>query len=288
MTAGPHPLPTYDTALPSPDFWARLAAPIDRAEIAWRMDSAPKQFDGNAEWMARFVAYIEAPTIRERLDELCPGRWSLDMRALPPMAILEADRREPAPYAMLVSLTVLGIPRSDVGQGKDYKQAATDGFKRAATRFGIAHELYSMQKLWVPVTSSDKFKARPKEDPSALYERKYGKNNHSAQPARPAATQTSDRQPADQKGQTSSAPAQQASGNGGKASEKQLKMIYARAKGRRMSDDELWDIYKTIGGVNQSKDLPYGKVDAILKGIADFVPKQDATRAADDDEELDR
>ena len=60
-------------------------------------------------------------------------------------------------------LQVLGVVREDVGQGRDYKQAATDAFKRAAVRFGIAHELYSYGTNWVELDGDGKF-AKPLED----------------------------------------------------------------------------------------------------------------------------
>ena len=63
--------------------------------------------------------------------------------------------------------------REDVGQGRDYKQAATDAFKRAAVRFGIAHELYSYGTNWVELDGDGKF-AKPLEDPAVVYARRKG------------------------------------------------------------------------------------------------------------------
>jgi len=61
--------------------------------------------------------------------------------------------------------------REDVGTGRDYKSAATDAFKRAAVRFGIAHELYSYGTNWVELDGDGKF-AKPVEDPAAAYARR--------------------------------------------------------------------------------------------------------------------
>src|SRR5207302_7103836 len=66
---------------------------------------------------------------------------------------------------------ILGVIREDVGTGRDYKQAATDAFKRAAVRFGIAHELYAYEQNWVQVESDGKY-AKPIEDPAEAYARK--------------------------------------------------------------------------------------------------------------------
>jgi hypothetical protein len=63
------------------------------------------------------------------------------------------------------------VIREDVGTGKDYKQAATDAFKRAAVRFGIAHELYAYEQNWVQMDGDGKY-AKPIEDPAATYARR--------------------------------------------------------------------------------------------------------------------
>jgi hypothetical protein len=69
-------------------------------------------------------------------------------------------------------LQVLGVVREDVGTGRDYKQAATDAFKRVAVRFGIAHELYVYGVNWVELDGDGK-DAEPLEDPAVVYERRH-------------------------------------------------------------------------------------------------------------------
>ena len=53
------------------------------------------------------------------------------------------------------------------------KQAATDAFKRAAVRFGIAHELYAYGVNWVELDGDAK-NAKPLEDPAVVYARRTG------------------------------------------------------------------------------------------------------------------
>jgi hypothetical protein len=60
------------------DVWARLAAPVPDDAILWRQDGAPVTRDGR--FYARFVAYIEANTVRDRLDTVVPGEWELAVR----------------------------------------------------------------------------------------------------------------------------------------------------------------------------------------------------------------
>ena len=69
--------------------------------------------------------------------------------------------------------------REDVGTGKDYKQASTDAFKRAAVRFGIGHELYQLGTNWVELESGAKG-ARPVEDPQRAHERRAGATRDAA------------------------------------------------------------------------------------------------------------
>lgn len=115
--------------------------------------------------MARFVAYIEANTVRERLDSVVPGEWDLTLELLPAMP---SDDGEETACSFKARLQILGVIREDVGTGRDYKQAATDAFKRAAVRFGIAHELYGYEQNWVQVDRDGRY-ARPVEDPAEAY-----------------------------------------------------------------------------------------------------------------------
>src|SRR6476661_11258924 len=153
------------------DVWSRLAMPVAPDAIAWRQDGRTIARDGR--YLARFVAYIEANTVRERLDAVVPGEWDLTLELLPPVTGLDEDANQGA-CSFKARLQILGVIREDVGTGKDYKQAATDAFKRAAVRFGIAHELYAYEQNWVPMDGDGKF-ARPMEDPAAVYARRYGR-----------------------------------------------------------------------------------------------------------------
>jgi hypothetical protein len=158
---------------PTLDVWRRLSAPVDPQAIAWRQDGRPIARDGKI--FARFVAYIEANTVRERLDAVVPGEWNLTLELLP-LAGATDDTADATPFAFKARLQILGVVREDVGTGKDYKQASTDAFKRAAVRFGIGHELYSFEQNWVPMDGDGKY-AKPLEDPATVYERRAEKRD---------------------------------------------------------------------------------------------------------------
>lgn len=149
------------------EVWSALSAPLPQGVISWRQDGKPITRDGR--YLARFVCYVEANTVRERLDSVVPGEWDLTLELLPPVA--GSDDTD-AVCAFKARLQVLGVIREDVGTGKDYKQAATDAFKRVAVRFGIANELYSYDMNWVEMDGDGKY-AKPIEDPGHAYERRH-------------------------------------------------------------------------------------------------------------------
>jgi len=160
----------HETQTSKFDIWAALAAPLPAGVISWRQDGRPIARDGRH--IARFVAYIEANTVRERLDSVVPGEWDLTLELLPAVTGLDDDANQGA-CSFKARLQILGVIREDVGTGKDYKQAATDAFKRAAVRFGIGHELYAYEQNWVQLDGDGKF-AKPVEDPATAYARRYG------------------------------------------------------------------------------------------------------------------
>ena len=158
-----------DTYTEKNDVWAKLSAPVPTGAISWRQDGKVTARDGK--FFARFVAYIEANTVRERLDAVVPGEWDLTLELLPPIPGEDGDGSQ---CSFKARLQILGVIREDVGTGRDYKQASTDAFKRAAVRFGVGNELYAYEQNWVEMDGDGKY-AKPVEDPQAAYNRRYGR-----------------------------------------------------------------------------------------------------------------
>src|SRR6476469_3915164 len=158
-----------DAYIEKTDVWAKLSAPLPAGVISWRQDGKVTARDGR--YFARFVAYIEANTVRERLDGVVPGEWDLTLELLP---VNTGDDSDDPQYSFKARLQILGVIRDDVGSGRDYKQASTDAFKRAAVRFGIGNELYAYEQNWVEMDGDGKY-AKPVEDPQLAYTRRYGK-----------------------------------------------------------------------------------------------------------------
>src|SRR5690348_15219200 len=71
------------------DIWAQLAAPLPTGVISWRQDGRPVARDGK--YVARFVAYIDANTVRDRLDSVVPGEWDLTIELLPALPVDDSD-----------------------------------------------------------------------------------------------------------------------------------------------------------------------------------------------------
>jgi hypothetical protein len=157
----------HETHMDKMDIWSKLSAPLPSGVISWRQDGKPVQRDGK--YVARFVAYIDANTVRERLDSVVPGEWDLTLDLLPTLAGQDENGEQTCSFK--ARLQILGVIREDVGTGRDYKSAATDAFKRAAVRFGIAHELYSFEQNWVQVDSDGRY-AKPLEEPAVVYARR--------------------------------------------------------------------------------------------------------------------
>ena len=163
----------HDVHTEKADIWSRLAEPLPNGVVYWRQDGKVIARDGK--YFARFVAYIEANTARERLDAVVPGEWDLTLELLPPLPSLD-EAPDGGNCSFKARLQILGVIREDVGTGRDYKAAATDAFKRAAVRFGIAHELYAYEQNWVEVDGDGK-NAKPLEDPGVVYARRFGPAN---------------------------------------------------------------------------------------------------------------
>jgi hypothetical protein len=178
----------HETHLDKTDVWAALAAPLPADTIAWRQDGRAVERDGR--FYARFVAYVDANTVRERLDRVVPGEWDLTLDLLPPLPVRAgAADDDAASCSFKARLQILGVIREDVGTGRDYKAAATDAFKRAAVRFGIAHELYQLEPNWVQVDGEGRW-AKPLEEPQAAYARRAGRTTEARTGRKTAASAT--------------------------------------------------------------------------------------------------
>jgi hypothetical protein len=161
-----------------PTLWSRLAAPIPPERIGWRQDGKPVNRNGS--FYARFVAYIDAQTVAERLDACLPG-WSCTLDVLPTV-VKGSEEIFNVKATITAGEGVTYLSRENIGSGRDLKSAATDAFKRAGVQFGIGKELYHFKPNWVKVDSDSKY-AKPIENPGTAYARQHGGPVVGANPA---------------------------------------------------------------------------------------------------------
>lgn len=148
---------------------AALSAPLPPEKLKARIDGKP-----NADGKARFVIYTDAGAVRERLDEVVPGQWSLTLTTIGEITVAGRGKEDQSTKQVAVKAAITILPptgelpvtREDVGQGKDWKAASSDAFKRAGVRWGIGHEIGSLPSPMVKVKDATRGKsAQPAEDP---------------------------------------------------------------------------------------------------------------------------
>lgn len=153
----------------SPDqVWEYLNNPTPWALINWKQQTKPKQSTSgrnSGKFFSLYVAYIDSQYVREKLTEVA-GSWSLTMRPVAPVETKLDEER----ISIIASLEVLGVIREDIGSGRNYKNAATDAFKRAAARFGLGADLYSLPKIYVEMDGGEKF-SKPVRGPDQEFMR---------------------------------------------------------------------------------------------------------------------
>ena len=136
------------------DVAKRLQAPFPAHMVDWKPGVMTKDRK-----RALMMPYIDARAVMDRLDAICPEAWSFEVQPIESAKV----------PTMIGTLTVLGVSRSDVGEGdpsseagNSYKAAASDALKRCAVHFGIGRYLYDLPKIWA---EWDDTKRQPKQKP---------------------------------------------------------------------------------------------------------------------------
>jgi hypothetical protein len=130
----------------------QLSQPFAKDDIFWRAGAVSKD-----KKRAQALAYAEPRVYEDRLNEICPGDWSV--------------RFTPWGESRLIcELTIYGVTRSSTGEfDTDKRNAIAEGtvaeaqaFKRACSKFGLGRYLYDLPVSWVDF---DEEKNRLKETP---------------------------------------------------------------------------------------------------------------------------
>ena len=126
---------------------AQLAAPFNPDEVEWRLSGK-----AGANVRTSLVAYVDARTIQDRLDEVVGvGGWSFDWTPV----VVEGGEVKAAKG----TLTILGVSKSDIGTASNWeasKGAVSDCLKRAAVQFGLGRYLYALLAAWVTLDKDGK------------------------------------------------------------------------------------------------------------------------------------
>ena len=130
----------------------QLSEPFPGDAVYWR---AGAKSDDRKRALA--LAYVDPRMYEDRLNEICPGNWSVQF--LP-----WGENR------IICELTIYDLTRSSTGEYEEEKKAFAQGtvaeaqaFKRACSKFGLGRYLYDIPTTWV---AYDDKKERLKETPS--------------------------------------------------------------------------------------------------------------------------
>jgi hypothetical protein len=142
----------------APGMLADLRRPFTAAAVKFKPQSVSKTSDRA---LASF--YIDARLAAERLNHVVGAdNWSPAFR--PVMAETNAQAWMACFFPVECTLTVLGVPKADVGvytngskpDEKAVKSAYSDALKRAAVQFGVGAYLYALPKQWFPFNRQEK------------------------------------------------------------------------------------------------------------------------------------
>jgi hypothetical protein len=118
------------------EIFEALAAPLDPQSVK-TLEKRDKKSGHTTS-----IRYIDARTVIERLNSICPGQWTFETE------LLSVPQAAGDKWVFKGRLTVCGAWQEDVGMNdnEDYydppKAAVSDALKRCAVHFGIGTELY--------------------------------------------------------------------------------------------------------------------------------------------------
>lgn len=121
------------------DLIAKLSEPFAKEDIAWRAGATSRD-----KKRAQALPYAEPRVYEDRLNEICPGDWSVIFKPWGESRII-------------CELTIYGVTRSSTGEFDDGKKnaiaegtvAEAQAFKRACSKFGLGRYLYEIPIQWV-------------------------------------------------------------------------------------------------------------------------------------------
>jgi hypothetical protein len=194
-----------------------LSKPFDPREVEVKVQAVNRD-----RTRAQVVAYVDARTVLDRLDEAVgPTGWSDKYEVL----FNEFDEQDRRLVEVKCTLTILGVSKEDVGEGDSLKAAFSDALKRAAVKFGVGRYLYRLPKVWADLDERGNIK-----DPEAVKRALLGGETDDSPP-------WEDKPPAKPRPSQSTQSSGQSSSSGGGVTEAQLRYIHKLWKEMGGGDD---------------------------------------------------
>jgi hypothetical protein len=117
----------------------KLAEPFDTKTICVKAHAF-----NSGRTKVMLVPYLQHTDVYARFETVDPS-WSSKVTHITFDRI--ADDKFLTAF-VVVELTILGVTRTNTGQGEDLKGATSDGIKRAAMLFGVGRYLYDAVPVW--------------------------------------------------------------------------------------------------------------------------------------------
>jgi hypothetical protein len=122
-----------------PTLLSHLSEPFAKEDIAWRAGATSRD-----KKRAQALPYAEPRVYEDRLNEVCPGDWSVIFKPWGESRII-------------CELTIHSVTRSSTGEFDDGKKnavaegtvAEAQAFKRACSKFGLGRYLYEIPIQWM-------------------------------------------------------------------------------------------------------------------------------------------
>ncbi len=219
-----------------------LSRPFDPKDVEVKIQAVNRD-----RTRAQVVAYVDARTVLDRLDEAVgPGNWSDEYEVLTNGTDNEGRRL----VEVKCTLFVLGVSKEDVGEGDSLKAAFSDALKRAAVKFGVGRYLYRLPKVWADLDERGNIK-----DPEAVKRALLG-------------GEADDSPPWEDKPKRAK-PANEESRPSGGITEAQLRYIYRLWKDISGEGDDIHEYAAAVLGreVSSLKDLTRQEASKLIEAM---------------------
>lgn len=211
---------------------------IDKAKATELRKPFPPESVGKLPKGGVMLDYVGHAAVTDRLLTVDP-EWSWEPLALGPDGLPAFDRSG----NLWIKLTICGVTRLGVGDGKSPKECIGDAIRNAAMRFGVALDLWAKENLV-----------------------EFAQAATAPRPAEPPHPQEASEPPARDEGLMLS------------TSSKLAKAMYAAINEAGIPKDEVPGLYAAVTGrdIASSKELTEAEARAVLRALDDRKPADGA------------